>query len=273
MLKHSGGFSVILQVLLRYFAPYCRLVLALMRNSFGCIESRKLYFLEQHAIQKMLWKSVRSLEWKFRRERHVRSSCQNSFVGSPCPLDNVGHGDVGLYCWLLLLLGRRRTVLLSASKTSYRVPRTDRLPSSGSVGRTRNCRAVDGGRGRYLPSTTGRRLSPPSVRACTFDKDRQSSSVAELHGDVGQPRGSRSDVRWCRWTVSQRCRHLGPLNYAYCHRWSALLRLLSCWTAGRPTFLVLSDRPSLPQPEWPYNVWRSSPSPDAQLLYREFSPD
>ena len=62
-----------------------------------------------------------------------------------------------------MLLGRR-TVLLSASTTSYRAPLTDRLPSSGSVGRTRNCRAVDGGRGRFLPSTTGRRLLPPFRR-------------------------------------------------------------------------------------------------------------
>jgi len=97
-------------------------------------------------------------------------------VGSPCPLDNVGHGDVGLYCWCLLLLGRR-TVLLSASTTSYRVPRTDRLPSSGSVGRTRSCRAVDGGRGRFLSSTTGRRLLPPSQDHSTASSCRRRRSV------------------------------------------------------------------------------------------------
>jgi len=64
-------------------------------------------------------------------------------------------------------------VLPSASTTSYRVPRTDRLPSSGSVGRTDNCRAVDGGRGRFLPSTTGRRPLPPSQDHSTASSCRR----------------------------------------------------------------------------------------------------
>ena len=75
-----------------------------------------------------------------------------------------------------MLLGRR-TVLLSASTTSYRASRTERLPSSGSVGRTRNCRAVDGGRGRFLPSTTGRRLLSPLQDHSTASSCRRRRSV------------------------------------------------------------------------------------------------
>ena len=138
---------------------------------------------------------------------------------------------------------------MSASTTSCRVPRTDRLPSSGSVGRTRNCRAVDGGRGRSCRRPLDdvrcrryriirRRRLVAAVGPCL--DVRQGSSIV-IRRRTARRRLSTTWITFRRPLVPLDCFTTLSLSWAAQRRLLASLvsltspsQLLDCWTTDVP---------------------------------------